>query len=107
MDFSLSQEQETIREAIAKICERFDDQYWLEKDKHGGFPADFHQALAKDGWLGICIPEVYGGSGLGITEAAIMMSKAPMWLLVSQVASSEQPVKPRGSAAPKSERVRS
>ena len=73
MDFSLSQEQETIREAIAKICERFDDQYWLEKDKHGGFPADFHQALAKDGWLGICIPEVYGGSGLGITEAAIMM----------------------------------
>jgi acyl-CoA dehydrogenase len=73
MDFSLSQEQETIREAIAKICERFDDQYWLEKDKHGGFPADFHQALAKDGWLGICIPEAYGGSGLGITEAAIMM----------------------------------
>ena len=73
MDFSLSQEQETIREAIAKICDRFDDQYWLEKDKHGGFPADFHQALAKDGWLGICIPEVYGGSGLGITEAAIMM----------------------------------
>ncbi|MFM7012264.1 MAG: acyl-CoA dehydrogenase family protein [Betaproteobacteria bacterium] len=73
MDFSLSQEQETIREAIAKICERFDDHYWLEKDKHGGFPADFHQALAKDGWLGICIPEAYGGSGLGITEAAIMM----------------------------------
>ena len=73
MDFSLSQEQETIREAIAKICEHFDDQYWLEKDRHGGFPADFHQALAKDGWLGICIPEAYGGSGLGITEAAIMM----------------------------------
>ena len=73
MDFSLSQEQETIREAIAKICERFDDHYWLEKDKHGGFPADFHQALAKDGWLGICIPEAYGGSGLGIAEAAIMM----------------------------------
>ncbi len=73
MDFSLSQEQETIREPIAKICERFDDQYWLERDKHGGFPQDFHQALAKDGWLGICIPEAYGGSGLGITEAAIMM----------------------------------
>ncbi len=73
MDFSLSSEQETIRDAIAKICERFDDQYWLEKDTHGGFPYDFHQALAKDGWLGICIPEEYGGSGLGITEAAIMM----------------------------------
>ncbi|NYT76029.1 acyl-CoA/acyl-ACP dehydrogenase [Alcaligenaceae bacterium] len=73
MDFSLSSEQETIRDAIAKICERFDDQYWLEKDTHGDFPYDFHQALAKDGWLGICIPEEYGGSGLGITEAAIMM----------------------------------
>lgn len=73
MDFSLSSEQETIRDAIAKICERFDDQYWLEKDTHGGFPYDFHRALAEDGWLGICIPEEYGGSGLGITEAAIMM----------------------------------
>ena len=73
MDFSFSQEQESIREAISKICERFDDHYWLEKDRHGGFPTELHQALAKDGWLGICIPEQYGGSGLGITEASIMM----------------------------------
>jgi len=73
MDFSFSQEQQSIREAISKICERFDDQYWLEKDRVGGFPVDLHQALAKDGWLGICIPEQYGGSGLGITEATIMM----------------------------------
>ena len=73
MDFSFSQEQQTIREAIQKICEQFDDQYWLEKDRHGGFPVEFHQALAKDGWLGICIPEKYGGSGLGITEATVMM----------------------------------
>ncbi|NYT37831.1 acyl-CoA dehydrogenase [Allopusillimonas soli] len=73
MDFSFTQEQETIRDAIAKICERFDDQYWLEKDKKGGFPQELHQALARDGWLGICIPEAYGGTGLGITEAAVMM----------------------------------
>lgn len=73
MDFSFSQEQESIREAISKICEQFDDHYWLEKDRHGGFPTELHQALAKDGWLGICIPEQYGGSGLGITEASIMM----------------------------------
>src|SRR5699024_10843159 len=60
-------------DAIARICERFDDQYWLERDRHGGFPSELHQALAKDGWLGICIPEAYGGSGLGVTEATIMM----------------------------------
>jgi acyl-CoA dehydrogenase len=73
MDFSFSPDQEAIREAIQKICARFDDQYWLEKDRHGGFPHELHQALARDGWLGICIPEAYGGAGLGITEAALMM----------------------------------
>src|SRR5256885_4588058 len=73
MDFALSANQESIREAVAKICARFDDAYWLKKDKEGGFPADFHQALADAGWLGICIPEAYGGSGLGIVDAAIMM----------------------------------
>ncbi|CAI8846139.1 Acyl-CoA dehydrogenase [Pseudomonas sp. IT-P74] len=70
---SLSPEHREIREAILKICERFDADYWLEKDKVGGFPSDFHQALARDGWLGICIPEAYGGAGLGITEATVMM----------------------------------
>ena len=73
MDFALTANQEAIRDAVAKICARFDDAYWLEKDKEGGFPADFHAALASAGWLGICIPEEYGGSGLGILEAAIMM----------------------------------
>jgi len=73
MDFAFTPEQEQIREAIAKICARFPDEYWLKKDKEGGFPAELHQALAKDGWLGIAMPEAYGGSGLGITEAAVMM----------------------------------
>src|SRR4030095_615507 len=73
MDFALSANQESIRDAVAKICSRFDDAYWLKKDKEGGFPADFHMARADAGWLGICIPEEYGGSGLGITDAAIMM----------------------------------
>jgi acyl-CoA dehydrogenase len=72
MDFALTSEQEAIGDAIARICERFDDNYWLEKDRAGGFPYDFYDAIARDGWLGICIPEKYGGSGLGITEAAIM-----------------------------------
>ena len=63
MDFALSANQESIRDAVAKICARFDDAYWLKKDKEGGYPADFHRALADAGWLGICIPEEYGGSG--------------------------------------------
>jgi acyl-CoA dehydrogenase len=73
MDFALSANQESIRDAVARICTRFDDAYWLKKDKEGGFPSDFHKAMAEAGWLGICIPEEYGGSGLGILDAAIMM----------------------------------
>ena len=73
MEFSLTPEQERIREAIAKLCERFGDDYWLKKDREGGFPDDFHQACARDGWLGIAMPEAYGGAGLGIAAAAVMM----------------------------------
>src|SRR6266581_1652611 len=73
MDFALTDQQQAIRDAVAKICEDFDDAYWLRKDREGGFPHDFHQALADAGWLGICVPEAYGGSGLGVIEAAIMM----------------------------------
>ncbi len=73
MDFSLNPDQEKIKEAITRLCERFGDDYWLKRDKEGGFPADFHQAFARDGWLGIAMPEAYGGAGLGITEAAVMM----------------------------------
>jgi len=73
MDFSLSPEQQQIRDAIRKLCARFDDGYWLEKDRSGEFPHELHAVLAQAGWLGIAMPEAYGGSGLGITEAAIMM----------------------------------
>jgi acyl-CoA dehydrogenase len=73
MDFSLSVEQQSICAAIAKICARFPDEYWLAKDREGSFPHDFHRAFAADGWLGIAIPQAYGGSGLGVTEAALMM----------------------------------
>ncbi len=73
MDFAFTPEQDTIREAITKICAQFGDDYWLKKDKEGGFPTELHQALARDGWLGIAMPEAHGGAGLGITEAAVMM----------------------------------
>jgi acyl-CoA dehydrogenase len=73
MDFQLSEQQEAIRDEVGKICARFDDHYWLKRDTEGGFPQEFYAALAEHGWLGICTPETYGGSGLGITEATIMM----------------------------------
>jgi acyl-CoA dehydrogenase len=73
MTFTLTAEQQEIRAAVARLCERFDDDYWLRKDTEGGFPFEFHQAMAEAGWLGIAMPEAYGGSGLGITEAAILM----------------------------------
>jgi acyl-CoA dehydrogenase len=73
IDFALTDLQQSVRAAIEKICARFGDDYWLARDRDGEFPHEFHRALAGDGWLGVCIPEAYGGSGLGITEAAVMM----------------------------------
>ena len=73
MNFALTPEQERIRDAVERVCEPFDADYWLNKDREGGFPHDFHRALADAGWLGIAMPEAYGGAGLGITEAALMM----------------------------------
>jgi acyl-CoA dehydrogenase len=73
IDFRLSSEQLAVRAAIEKICARFPAEYWLERDRDGRFPHELHAALATDGWLGIAIPEEFGGSGLGVTEAAIMM----------------------------------
>jgi acyl-CoA dehydrogenase len=73
MNFDFTPEQEAIRDAVARVCAGFDLEYWLQKDRDGGFPNDFHAALARDGWLGIAMPQEFGGSGLGITEAALMM----------------------------------
>jgi acyl-CoA dehydrogenase len=73
VDFSLTPDQQNIRETILKLCSRFPDDYWLERDRSGVFPHEFVQALVESGWLGIAMPTEYGGSGLGITEAAVMM----------------------------------
>jgi len=73
MNFELSAEQQQIRDAIERVCAPFDADYWLRKDSEGGFPEDFHRALAGSGWLGIAMPEAHGGAGLGISEAALMM----------------------------------
>src|SRR5207237_10641619 len=73
MHFSLSPDRQQIRHEVRKLCLEFDDACWLEKDRSGEFPHELHAALAAAGWLGIAMPEAYGGAGLGITEAAIMM----------------------------------
>jgi len=73
MTFALTSEQQEIRAAVSRLCARFSDDYWLAKDEEGGFPHEFHRAMVEAGWLGIAMPEAYGGSGLGITEAAILM----------------------------------
>ena len=74
MDFSDNREHESIREAIGRVCANFGDDYWLQRDRDGGFPHELYNALAEGGWLGICMPQEYGGSGMGITEATVMMT---------------------------------
>lgn len=73
MNFEQTADQQRIHDAVSRLCTDFGDDYWLARDREGTFPLDFHQALASDGWLGIAMPEDYGGAGLGIAEAAIMM----------------------------------
>ncbi|RYF21797.1 MAG: acyl-CoA dehydrogenase, partial [Comamonadaceae bacterium] len=73
MNFTLTPEHAQIKDAIERVCAPFDADYWLRRDREGGFPDDFHRALADAGWLGIAMPEAYGGAGLGISEAALMM----------------------------------
>ena len=66
MSFFLSNDQEAIKDSVKKICDRFPLQYWRDQDKTGEFPEDFVKAITDGGWLGIAMPEEYGGAGLGI-----------------------------------------
>src|SRR3954453_4214015 len=72
MSFELTEDQQLIRKSVAELASRFDDQYWMEKDLAHEFPREFYDAIASGGWLGMTIPEEYGGHGLGITEATIL-----------------------------------
>jgi acyl-CoA dehydrogenase len=74
VEFDLSDDHKAIAEAVKKVCAQFTDEYWSHKDTAAEFPHEFHAAMAKDGWLGITMPVELGGSGLGVTEAAIMMN---------------------------------
>ncbi|MGW2886216.1 acyl-CoA dehydrogenase family protein [Streptomyces griseoruber] len=75
MDFELTEDQTTIRKAVAELLKDFDDRYWMEKDRDHAFPEEFYATVAGGGWLGITIPEEYGGHGLGITEATLLLEE--------------------------------
>lgn len=75
MDFDTTEEHELIRAAVRKVCSAYPDEYWSKCDTEHEFPWDFYNAMAKDGWIGIAIPEAYGGSGRGITEASLVLEE--------------------------------
>ena len=75
MSFELTEDQELIRKSVAELAGKFDDHYWMEKDQAHEFPQEFYDAIAKGGWLGMTIPEEYGGHGLGITEATLLLEE--------------------------------
>ncbi|OYO10902.1 acyl-CoA dehydrogenase [Enemella evansiae] len=75
MDFALTEEQQALRDGVRAVAARFPDDYWANRDQRHEFPWDFYNEFAAGGWLGIAIPEQYGGGGLGITEAALLLEE--------------------------------
>ena len=73
MDFSITEDHRAIRDGVSAVVKSFDDDYWLARDDDGEFPKEFHRAMADAGWLGITMPQKFGGAGLGVTEAVIML----------------------------------
>lgn len=76
MDFALDEELQAIRDESARIASRFDDDYWSRRDEQHEFPWDFYNAFAEQGWLGILVPEQYGGAGLGTLHAGMLLGAA-------------------------------
>jgi acyl-CoA dehydrogenase len=75
VDFSNDTDLDLIREGVRTLCKKFDDEYWAERDSRHEFPWDFYRALADGGWIGIAIPEEYGGSGRGVLEASVILQE--------------------------------
>ncbi|NGP07743.1 acyl-CoA/acyl-ACP dehydrogenase [Rhodococcus sp. 14C212] len=75
MHFELTPEQQELRAGARELARSFSDEYWAERDEKGEFPWEFYETFAKSGWLGIAIPEQYGGGGLGIFEASLLLEE--------------------------------
>src|SRR5712692_7217547 len=75
MDFSVPEEHGAMRAAVRELCVAYPDAYWRELDRQRGYPTEFVRALTEAGWLAVLIPSEYGGAGLGIAEAAIILEE--------------------------------
>jgi len=75
MDFDRVEDSDEIRDGVRKVCSAFPDSYWREREERHEFPWDFYTAMARGGWIGIAIPEEFGGGGKGITEASIVLEE--------------------------------
>src|ERR1700730_10054747 len=75
MSSELTDDKELIRKCVAELASKFDDHYWMEKDQEHEFPAEFYQAIADGGWLGMTIPTERGGQGLGSPEATVRLEE--------------------------------
>src|SRR3712207_2760356 len=75
MDFSTNEDHEAIRGAVRDVCADYPDAYWRELDRKDEYPEAFVKALTDAGWLAALIPEEYGGAGLGITEASVILEE--------------------------------
>src|SRR6187200_3448065 len=75
MQFDVDEELELVRDGVRRVCRDFDDAYWREHDANHEFPTEFYDALAAGGWVGIAIPEEYGGGGRGITHASVLLEE--------------------------------
>ena len=75
VDFQLTEQQQSIRDAVRDVCRQYPDSYWRKLDAENGYPADFVAELTRLGWLAILVPEEYGGGGLGITEASLVLEE--------------------------------
>ncbi|ELZ46041.1 acyl-CoA dehydrogenase domain-containing protein [Halorubrum distributum JCM 9100] len=71
----LTQQQSLVRRSIRDLCADFGDEYWRERDRTATYPTEFVDALAEDGWLGMLVPEEYGGVGMSTSEAVVMMEE--------------------------------
>jgi acyl-CoA dehydrogenase len=75
VDFAEHEDHRAIRAAVRDVCKQFDDDYWMRLDAEHTFPWEFYREMAKGGWIGIAIPEAYGGGGQGITEASLVLEE--------------------------------
>jgi len=75
MDFDLTADQQRYREAVSAVCAKFPEPYWQRLDRESRYPEEFVRALTDGGWLSVLIPAEYGGAGLGLVDACLVLEE--------------------------------